>query len=451
MSIPGRFRSRSGSRRPRIRCSASSTGSGGAAASRARSGATWSLILRVRWRRDRSSTTSRSCVAGRSERAARGRDACRRLSSHPSSPRGRGSAGHRFAGGQVEREPRPVGGDTTARPARRVEAAADRRRAQLAEHLVDRRVDRRRPGREDREDRAVGLDLDVGDDGGADRREPLADAIRVRDEERRTEGTTARARAGRCGLGGGLHRGLRLDEQRREQHLGGGDVGGEPDDRRTWRTRRWNTDRQRELFATQWSSTRLRVDVRIVDREPHRDRRSPRPVCAARSARSMAWRVMSSCALAVNASASASNVVDSAWASSVRTCSSIGSFVRDVRSMGASGVRVPGGGIRIGRRVSEGNAPQVRDDRLDDAGASRRLRRGPFGEPARGARRSSAARAGRAARSSAGRASRSPPARGRPRSRRARAGRSCVFAARRTCRTSSAGCQPAAPQRARQP
>ncbi len=74
-------------------------------------------------------------------------------------------------------------------------------------------------------------------------------------------------------------------------------------------------------------------------------------------ARSIACRVISSCALAVNASASASNVLDSAFASNARTRLRIGSFVLVVRSMNGCAVAgAPGGGMSTGNGPSTASA-----------------------------------------------------------------------------------------------
>ena len=64
----------------------------------------------------------------------------------------------------------------------------------------------------------------------------------------------------------------------------------------------------------------------------------------------MAWRAISSCALAVNASASASNVVDSAWASNARTLSRTGSLMAGSRSAIDRVLGAPGGGMMVRSR-----------------------------------------------------------------------------------------------------
>ena len=87
------------------------------------------------------------------------------------------------------------------------------------------------------------------------------------------------------------------------------------------------TTRHRECLATDDSSLHLAlkygssIAIRIVVG------RSPSSTADVSIAVSIAYRVINSCAFAVNVSASASKFVDSACASSARTRLSIGSFV----------------------------------------------------------------------------------------------------------------------------
>ncbi len=81
---------------------------------------------------------------------------------------------------------------------------------------------------------------------------------------------------------------------------------------------------------------------------------APPPLPAASAARSMAWRVISSCALAVKASASAWKVVDSALARSpVTRCRTRGSAPGRLAGLppaGRDGAGSPGAGPKVGRR-----------------------------------------------------------------------------------------------------